>query len=1148
MLICSVIVWLALLALLLVALVLGLNRLLASPVLESFAKRICPNLCRIAVILAFVAGFALAWWLYSCGLSLWRSLAEAEPCVRWLILLLLLLVVLLALLLLALAACRGGDTKPPGPVILRLQNPTARAAAQWSVPILLAVVVALILYFALRCCAEPLRTILYGDPCARALGWVILLFVVALLLALVALRYCRTPDQSVCRRIAALLYLALIAALAALVLLIRCCGHLGNKDYDLAMVGIWWEGGFPGESGAHLRWAFKFGLEFPAGGFDLFRRESAGGAWTKLNTQPIHPANAFSDANPAPGPMWQRRAVDRLHPDRWSHFQGDPFAELQDMLGRPPYTTLFYVQEPDDPALPQPATPYSSQADLDAYLQTYYAADSPAHPATPLAQWHVKPMEAMMIGAVDPEIARLLGLLYIDKTADPDVEYDYRVVGHWPGIDRSWTVEKLSRPNTQPLAPPVLTHANTPVSFPTPASGNVQVDRAVGVRWEPPVMNPAAPIPSSAGIVPIRVLPKRKDLGTRPCPAAAPPDPSFVEIQRPAEGESTEPVSAIVAVPEETPTGPVWPQYFFVDRFVDYRCYGYGLEGIDVFGRSSAMSDTRVADVVDLTGPPPPLNLTAVVYQRADTQAIAALDPAFRNRLFPPASTHPTALHVGWVWPNALLASVPDLDHFLVYLKVDGYAAFSQPANAALWPEPANWTPFPPVAVPASNGGALPPSLVAAGVTDAQYFDTVIFSPPLAPDDDVPVVYGYAGVGGVDRAPFSNAGKISPPVVVFARDFEPPAPPPIPSVDQPPEPADKGANASLALSWEADSRYLYHLVRARGSELDPLPMPPAVPACLAPEQPTCTDNGTDCLEQKRRFTLRRKAIAHLDQYRLANLEPRPSVPVGADFRFQTPDKVDGSQGDDYLYAGRAIDRAGNVSDIGCPQLVRVRDFLPPRAPTVRSILGAEGEIRIEWAVNPEADLDGYRLLRTAQPENDGSLDRMLLMLEIDRDGVVRGPPGAPAPTVAGAGTAYRSFRWRDEQVRSVTDYRYRLVALDRSGNISELSAAASARAVDTTPPAAPQWVADPLTVETSGGEEAVRLRFAAPPGDADATFRVQRQQVGKPAWRPIAAWLAAGTTEFLDEDVQNGIDYLYRIQAMDAAGNVGPFNAPQATP
>jgi hypothetical protein len=1140
MIVCSLIVWLALLALFLVLLMFSVGKWLGSEWIARHAKSLCPQLCRLATILAFITGFAIAWWLFTCGPMLWRALAT-EPCMRWILLLLLMLVAVLAWLLIAIAACRLNPSFPT------LPGTKARGALALSGPSLLLLVVALILWRALHCCAEPLRVLLYGDECARHFGWLVALFIIALLFWVIARRYCKQPGGAVCERIPWYLALALLLALLVLVAIIRCCGDINRKDYDLAMVGIWWDGQFPEESGAHLRWAFRYGLDFPENGFDLYRRESSGGAWAKLNAQPIYPVNAFQDAAPAPGPMWQRRAVDRLHPSRWSHFQGTPFTELQDMLARPHYGTLYFVQQPDDATMPQPVSPYTSQAALDAYLAAYNAAGTPDHPAVPLAQWHLKPIEALLITALDPEMARLLGLLYIDRTADPGIEYDYRVVGHWTGIDRSWTVEKLSKPNTAPLAPPTLTRAQTPVTFNVPAGGPVRFDRAVGVRWDPPVVDPSVPIPSSAGIVPVRVLPKRKDLGLRPCPASAAPDPSFEAIQRPAENEGTEPVAAVVAVPQETPTGLIWPEFFFMDRYVDYRCYGYGLEGIDLFGRTSVLSNTLVADVIDLTGPPPPLNLEAVAYQRADTNTLNALPASLRNQLFPSGSTHQTALHVSWVWPKVRRQTVPDLDHFLVYLQIQNYATFSAPASTGLWPDPANWVPFVPVSVPATApGGPLPAKLVDAGVTEGEYFETVIFDPPMVADDDKPVAYGYAGVGGVDRAPFSNRGTVSPPTVIFMRDFIPPDAPPIPVVDKIPEPVDKGANASLALSWEADSRYLYHLVRARGSLLDSLSMPAAIPACLAAETPTCTDAGAACVEEKRQFVLRRKAVAHAELYKLANLEPLPPVPVGATHRFQSPDKVDAAEGDDYLYAGRAIDRAGNVSVVGCPRLVRVRDFLPPRAPTVVSILGIEGGIRMKWAANPEADLDRYRLMRTADPDSDGSLDRMLTVLEIDRAGAVIAPTGAAAPQMLGGGTAYKSIQWDDVGARSVTDYRYRLVAIDRSGNISELSASARGRSVDTTPPGPPGWNATAAQWEVVAGADVVHLRFTPPAGDANATFRIQRREGSSAFWRPVAAWLPAGSTEYVDATVKSGGAYTYRVQAMDAAGNVGAFGSTAA--
>jgi hypothetical protein len=148
----------------------------------------------------------------------------------------------------------------------------------------------------------------------------------------------------------------------------------------------------------------------------------------------------------------------------------------------------------------------------------------------------------------------------------------------------------------------------------------------------------------------------------------------------------------------------------------------------------------------------------------------------------------------------------------------------------------------------------------------------------------------------------------------------------------------------------------------------------------------------------------------------------------------------------------------------------------------------------------------------------------------------------------GGGTAYRSIRWDDTGARSVTDYRYRLVALDRSGNISELSASARGRTVDTTPPGPPGWGAPAVQWEVVAGADVVHLRFTPPAGDADATFRVQRREGSSAFWRPVAAWLTAGSVEFIDTAVKSGNTYTYRVQAMDAAGNIGAFGVTASPP
>jgi len=145
---------------------------------------------------------------------------------------------------------------------------------------------------------------------------------------------------------------------------------------------------------------------------------------------------------------------------------------------------------------------------------------------------------------------------------------------------------------------------------------------------------------------------------------------------------------------------------------------------------------------------------------------------------------------------------------------------------------------------------------------------------------------------------------VTPPVVIFARDFEPPDPPPIPALDNGPDPTDKGANALLTLSWSADGRYLYHLMRAPGRRFASLPQPAgAPPACLAPEAPTCTGTDAPCVEAKRRFKLRVKAEAHPELFGTATMAPAKPAASGSGLRLVAQDKVDATVGGDWLYAG-----------------------------------------------------------------------------------------------------------------------------------------------------------------------------------------------------------------------------------------------------
>jgi len=322
---------------------------------------------------------------------------------------------------------------------------------------------------------------------------------------------------------------------------------------------------------------------------------------------------------------------------------------------------------------------------------------------------------------------------------------------------------------------------------------------------------------------------------------------------------------------------------------VDYRCYAFLVDGTDVFGRQSPPSNVLVADVRDVTGPPPAPNLEARVYDKDDADAMATLSSSEKAVLFPAGTTHTLSLKASWVWPNSFLTTVPDAREFRVLYKISGYQAFSQAANQPLWANPANWTDSG-VSVALSAGLALPPRLVQSGVTTRSTTRHRVRPAHVArrrPPRGVRIRRGddrrsraFLEQGAGDPA----GGDLRPRLRASGSAADP-------GLDNGPDPTDKGANALLTLSWSADGRYLYHLMRAPGRRFASLPQPAgAPPACLAPEAPTCTGTDAPCVEAKRRFKLRVKAEAHPELFGTATMAPAKPAASGSGLRLVAQDR------------------------------------------------------------------------------------------------------------------------------------------------------------------------------------------------------------------------------------------------------------------
>src|SRR4051794_22149457 len=105
MILCSLVAWFALAALVLVAFVIGGGALLTNDRVAAYAAQRCGRVCIYAIVLAFVGGLVLGLWLCLGGPMLGRALWEVDACLRWLILLLPLLIIVLVVLVLFVAAC-----------------------------------------------------------------------------------------------------------------------------------------------------------------------------------------------------------------------------------------------------------------------------------------------------------------------------------------------------------------------------------------------------------------------------------------------------------------------------------------------------------------------------------------------------------------------------------------------------------------------------------------------------------------------------------------------------------------------------------------------------------------------------------------------------------------------------------------------------------------------------------------------------------------------------------------------------------------------------------------------------------------------------------------------------------------------------------
>jgi fibronectin type 3 domain-containing protein len=254
----------------------------------------------------------------------------------------------------------------------------------------------------------------------------------------------------------------------------------------------------------------------------------------------------------------------------------------------------------------------------------------------------------------------------------------------------------------------------------------------------------------------------------------------------------------------------------------------------------------------------------------------------------------------------------------------------------------------------------------------------------------------------------------------------------------------------------------------------------------------------------------------------------------------------------YAYWIRAYDHAGNLypgDRHGCPaaneyRCAALREETAPQVPVITAMLARNNGVQLEWIGSPEQDLRAFHIYRS-----EAEADEPLFLAAVLTDGTVSKdpwtglPPSCAAiPAVADPLAAHGTYF--DDTAEPHHVYWYRVSALDWIGNESEGDSlvdipASSTFTFTSDLPEKPTLLA-PLLPET----DQCGLDVAwDPPYDSALIrgFLVFRSSAGQP-YRQVSDILDANG--FSDATARRGIDYRYRVQAMDHNGTLSAPSDP----
>ena len=769
------------------------------------------------------------------------------------------------------------------------------------------------------------------------------------------------------------------------------------------------------------------------------------------------------------------------------------------------------------------------------------------------ATFRFYPVKLLLFTAADPNVARMLGVYFLDPPASASVgvEYDYKVVGNWraaTSAEHAWICFRLSRGTPPAVARPTGLSARQR-DLPGGIGGVLTSQVGAGLKWT--VTRTARGLKPGAPIMYHVTREDRNPDGTwTPAAMLTSRSPVMVTAWKdPDTGATT-----------GLPAG-----YFYTDGPVAPGDYRYRILAVDIWGRKSTPTAAVSVALVDDTPPPPPASVTAT--------------PSFQDG--------PTgSVTVKWFWTAAHQAQAGDAAEFRVHSQNSGidplasvitkvtdagdtsvletslatgsyadYIGGYLVNNGRRFKATAISGASPPVTITVENveetSGSTTSTvtpLAAGAATGARSFLVFLPEPWTARgkfllhrdwSDAANWQSAYASMSVAGVAEYSktlsaidfgtsasaptgramlgvctvdangNVSPMSPPVIVAARHVAEVDAPSAPAGDAYASRADFYGNSYFTLSLSGadyDSAKTYHVYRALDA---------ALKAAAADAGLTVSD--ADYADD---------AYVHdtlAADYESAFGKVGEMQDDGSGASAAYTDTVKGTGRNRYLYRLKALDAAGNASAFSAAILVKLRDVAPPKAPVVTKVLGGEKQVTVQWAANQDVGLTGYALYRTDDPAKAGDYRSMDLVTEAD--------------------TA--TLEYADTGLTGRKAYYYGVVSLRRNdeGAIlqSRMSRIAAGQAYDLTPPEPPEWTA----LERSADGTAVTLRWT---GAERLECFLKRRESDSSLYVPVTDWIDVGvydesegvwTYEYTDEtEVDAEIDYVYLIRVRSAAGNV----------